>query len=68
MANMKCTCGRELSEAELNDRCLGCGESGHRWSDKLQAMEPYPYLSIPWDQEGDGAAAFDKMPDRLMHF
>lgn len=66
MSNAKCTCGRELAEVETN--CLGCGGDGHRWNEKLQAMEPYPYLSVPWDEEKDGSAAFDKVPDCLMHF
>lgn len=30
--------------------------------------EGFPYPSTPWDQEPDGAAAFEKTPDRYMHF
>ncbi len=30
--------------------------------------EGFPYPSTPWDQEPDGVAAFEKTPDRYMHF
>ena len=30
--------------------------------------EGFPYPSTPWDQETDGVAAFEKTPDRYMHF
>ena len=65
---MKCTCGKELTQEELDNHCTSCGGNDHRWSDELQCMEPYPYPSVPWDEEKDGSASFDKVPDRLMHW
>ncbi len=42
------------------------GDMPRRANDEGE-LESYPYLSVPWDQEEDGAAAFDKMPDRFRH-
>lgn len=30
--------------------------------------EEFPFLSVPWDKEKDGVAAFEKMPDRYGHW
>ena len=29
--------------------------------------EEFPYLSVPWDKEPCGAAAFEKAPDSITH-
>lgn len=48
------------------DKCEVQNQEG--WDEEeIRRNEPYPYLSVPWDKEEDGSAAYDKAPDWIHH-